>query len=795
MKDNKGFTLVELIAVVVVLAIIALIAIPAVSGYLYQADDSYYTATESSVLASARDYFSDYHTLLPKNDGDVRELSIQELVDDGYIEEIHNNENQKCEGKVYVKRLGNRDYSYCIVLKCADKVKKNTCTGGEEEESGLKEYAILHKDSIAVPQCTTYQEMLDGVEGKFAGVEDVYKHNNKLVGKIVKRGTTIPLQNNGQDILVYPDESTLNLKAVGLYKLNYEYGGANSEVTSVKVNDEEGPNQEKLMITYTLGSKTGASYSCDDDTCPWVNQKVIIKFEGTDITTLHNCNQPGSGITQFFYKLDGITTGGSTLKTDYRPVTGYKVGNGEYVGYIQIPEGEFNGKVYYNAIDKAGKYAYDIGSEPHRYVKVDIIKPTISIRGLRQDNNAEVASGTWVNSRLKFTFTETSGISGHKEYYCLDNSNNCTPSSSSTLISGNSVSINDEGSYYIRYITISDAGTKSDIHSYNGRVDLKPPTCASSGGGTWTNKSVTITGTCSDTGGSQCVSDVSRTYSGQQHTYNQSPGTVSDHAGNNTACPANQEIKIDTTAPTCNSASSYGSGWTHNDVTVTGTCSGDTGGSGCANPTTVSKTQTTNFDGFIIPGTIYDVAGNGTTCASKQVRIDKTDPYANYVLSGGSAYIKCLDDYSGVASGTTDWVTLTGASTTLSTYCTDYAGNSIYASRTYIYTADPVCGTETFSYTCDCPSNCACYGQRAVSCKNWGDWYNIADALSYADCQSYVGDTINARYRCWGAGSGTYRPQESDCAAYNYESYITGYTCSCGSGCTCYGTRNLFCWH
>ena len=151
---------------------------------MFEGDQKFYDTTEAALLASGRDFFSDYHTLLPKNDGDVRSVPISELIEEGYVEKgssddeneetrnkIINNDGESCDGTVYVKRLGNREYNYCVVLKCNEKQKINTCTGGEEEVED-REYEILHKDTINIRQCSTYNEML-------SGVEEIYKHLKK----------------------------------------------------------------------------------------------------------------------------------------------------------------------------------------------------------------------------------------------------------------------------------------------------------------------------------------------------------------------------------------------------------------------------------------------------------------------------------------------------------------------------------------------------------------------------------------------------------------------------------------
>ena len=177
---------------------------------------------------------------------------------------------------------------------------------------------------------------------------------------------------------------------------------------------------------------------------------------------------------------------------------------------------------------------------------------------------------------------------------------------------------------------------------YITRIDKEPPKCTVSGGSTsWTSGSRTITGTCSDTGGSGCKENISYKYNGtvgQNYSITNAGaagagngGYVYDNAGNKTACAANQTVKIDKKAPSC-TTSGGSTSWTTEEVTVTGTCSDD--GSGCVG--NVSKTVTTNMNGNVSPGIVKDKVGNETTCpATAVVRVDTTPPKCT--VSGGSS--------------------------------------------------------------------------------------------------------------------------------------------------------------
>ena len=88
------------------------------------------------------------------------------------------------------------------------------------------------------------------------------------------------------------------------------------------------------------------------------------------------------------------------------------------------------------------------------------------------------------------------------------------------------------------------------------QIDYAYPKCTVSGGNSnWTNKSRTVTGTCSDTGGSGCVGNISHTYNYDIETSTAGPagngkgGSIKDKADNVTACAANQTVKVDRTKP------------------------------------------------------------------------------------------------------------------------------------------------------------------------------------------------------------------------------------------------------
>lgn len=78
-KNEKGLTLVELLAVIVILAIVAAIAVPAIGNVI---ENSRYKATKSdaiTVLNAANIYFTE--------NSDKSEVTIEELNTAGYLED------------------------------------------------------------------------------------------------------------------------------------------------------------------------------------------------------------------------------------------------------------------------------------------------------------------------------------------------------------------------------------------------------------------------------------------------------------------------------------------------------------------------------------------------------------------------------------------------------------------------------------------------------------------------------------------------------------------------------------
>ena len=140
MKNRKGFTLIEIIAVVVILGILALIAIPSVSSYISNSRKEAYKAHEKTMEESAKSMTvevingkDDY--VLPSK-GRSKVVRLSELLEKEYLNELDDPATgNKCDASssfVVIKNTGNSNYEYKACLTCGSYITDDSeCEGIE----------------------------------------------------------------------------------------------------------------------------------------------------------------------------------------------------------------------------------------------------------------------------------------------------------------------------------------------------------------------------------------------------------------------------------------------------------------------------------------------------------------------------------------------------------------------------------------------------------------------------------------------------------------------------------------
>lgn len=128
MKDKKGFTLIEVLAVIVILAVIAGLIIPNIKRYKDKGNKEYYNKLKDNIVLAVKDYYSNHPEELPRGqivgDGNDRvkisatELNVNDLISNNYLtNEIVDTQGKSCvktESKVVVKNTnGNYTYTLC----------------------------------------------------------------------------------------------------------------------------------------------------------------------------------------------------------------------------------------------------------------------------------------------------------------------------------------------------------------------------------------------------------------------------------------------------------------------------------------------------------------------------------------------------------------------------------------------------------------------------------------------------------------------------------------------------------
>ena len=120
-SKNKGFTLVELLAVLVLLGLLTGMVLFQASKTLTKANRQDYKTQERMIVLSAKDYFMDYRSQLPKEIGQTTEVLLSTLEDENYIDLVLDVNQKPCNGlesKVIVKKKNEKEYSYQAYLSC-----------------------------------------------------------------------------------------------------------------------------------------------------------------------------------------------------------------------------------------------------------------------------------------------------------------------------------------------------------------------------------------------------------------------------------------------------------------------------------------------------------------------------------------------------------------------------------------------------------------------------------------------------------------------------------------------------
>lgn len=320
-------------------------------------------------------------------------------------------------------------------------------------------------------------------------------------------------------------------------------------------------------------------------------------------------------------------------------------------------------------------------------VNIDRTAPTTGIAG---------GSNEWVNGTVGVTLTAGDNLSGvATTEYSIDGGPSQT---------GTSFSLTSDGEHTITFFSTDKAGNTEDVRTATVRIDTTAPsirhdfTPSDYLDGTWTNRDVTVTFSCSDQGSgvAECTDPTAISAEGDTTV----DGSATDEAGNTATDSAT--VRIDKTAPVIEAnvrGTRNDAGWYSSDVTVEYTASDALSGI-ADSPSDEVLAEGANQSST---GVATDAAGNSARATVSGISIDTTAPVLTADFASGwhtddvTVTWTCTDALSGPAGQPgEDTVSGEGGNLSSTASCVDVAGNTVTKTVTGI-TIDRSAPTTTAS--------------------------------------------------------------------------------------------------
>ncbi len=115
-KNNRGFTLVELLAIVILLAVIAIIAAPNIANEIQRNEEENQNVLNEKIENAAHLYAAKYYAN-DLVDGESIEFTLEDLQNDGLIN-LNGNCSGVLENKITISPGNGYDYSKIVNNDC-----------------------------------------------------------------------------------------------------------------------------------------------------------------------------------------------------------------------------------------------------------------------------------------------------------------------------------------------------------------------------------------------------------------------------------------------------------------------------------------------------------------------------------------------------------------------------------------------------------------------------------------------------------------------------------------------------